>query len=328
MTNFRTPIQIEAQNDSITYQDKIMMLGSCFSENIGTKLNDYKFDALSNPFGILYNPESIAESLDTIIDQKVFTEDDLFKHEGVWHSFAHHSRFSNADQTLMLKTINEHITAAHQHLKQCKYLILTFGTSWVFEHIENKQVVANCHKLPSKTFQRYRLSLSAILDRYQHLLERLRVTNPQLKLIVTVSPIRHLKDGFQENQLSKSTLTLACHQITNMLDDCHYFPSYEIMMDDLRDYRFYEGDMVHPSDLAIDYIWEQFCNAWVNTSAQKEFKSIEKISSASKHRPFNPKTEVHQGFIKKQLELIKQLEQKNPALNFSEEKEIFTEQLI
>lgn len=326
MNSFRTTFVIP-KNQLISFNTHLLSLGSCFSENIGSKLEYYKFPININPFGILYNPESIAQSIEILIDKKEFTINDLFEENGVYNSFYHHSRLSHTDPNVCLNQINKAINEASDHLRTCKVLLITFGTAWVYELKRNNQIVSNCHKVPAKEFNRFKLSTHQIIDRYKELVGKLRSLNPELKILFTVSPVRHLKDGAAENQLSKATLIMAVHQLVKELTGASYFPSYEIMMDDLRDYRFYNEDMIHPSPVAVDYIWEKFCKAVINEDSQKLMPEIAKINQAINHRPFNPETEAHQKFLKSTMVKMEVLEKKL-KINYSREKETLQKQIL
>ena len=328
MSQFRTPFEIAPSPHKITYSDKILSLGSCFSENMGAKLTNYKFPAIINPFGILYNPESIANSIEFLLENKKFTEHDLFEHEGSWNSFYHHSRFSNSNKGNALSLINSSIHQASAHLKHSKFLLITFGTAWVYKHKKKGKIVSNCHKIHEKEFVRYKLSVDEIVERYAHLITILKEQNPGLQLIFTVSPVRHLKDGANKNQLSKSTLIMAVHELIEMVGNASYFPSYEIMMDDLRDYRFYNDDMVHPSPLAIDYIWDKFQQSTFHADTKKLMLEIHKINQALEHRPFQPNSESHQKFLKSILNRIAAIEKEYPAITFEEEKKVLELRII
>ena len=252
-------------------------MGSCFSENIGQKMIDLKYRVDMNPFGILYNPESIANSLKFLLDQQPFTEYDLFQDQGLWNSFYHHSRFSDVDKDVVLNNINRRLTESHEFLKKADLLVITFGTAWAYELVNTGQVVSNCHKVAASFFNRVRLTRHEISVAYRHLLEELWSFNPNLKVIFTISPIRHWKDGAVENQVSKSTLILAVDHLKNDFADrgLSYFPSYELMMDELRDYRFYAEDMIHPSETATDYIWDRFTSIFLNEKSGLLAKEIQ-----------------------------------------------------
>ena len=291
---FRTEVMVLRAEFRIAYPDKIMMLGSCFVENISEKLLSANFQADVNPFGIVYNPVSVANSLYDLINNRAFTEDDLFLHQGVYHSFAHHSRFSDTNKEAVLEQINTRGKQSSAFLREATVLIITFGTANTYRLLSSDKVVSNCHKLPAKLFREERLSVNQIVEEWNRLIESL----PNLKILFTVSPIRHWKDGAHENQLNKATLLLAINELIKANKNCSYFPSYEIMLDDLRDYRFYAEDMIHPSSQAVDYIWEKFSNTYFDTKTKELIKEWESIQKALNHRPFNPDSEEHKQFLK------------------------------
>lgn len=320
---FNTPVIPDISIYPIQYHHKILMMGSCFAEHIGLKLKDAKLSVTLNPMGILFNPESIARCIDFISHATPFTQNNLIYNQGLWSSLDHHGIFSNVDAEICLKNINANIETAHQKLNQADYIILTFGTAWVYRYKPTNEIVANCHKLPGSLFTRERLCVDEITSRYSEIIEKISVTNKNIHFIFTVSPIRHLRDGAVDNQVSKSTLILAIHQLQNKYTNVHYFPSYEIMMDDLRDYRYYNEDMVHPSPLAIEYIWEQFLKSWIDKKAIKTIEEIYKIRTAMSHQPLQPGSESFKKFVSQQLQIISDLTHKYPGLDFTEEKNYF-----
>lgn len=311
------------------YGKKNLFLGSCFSESIGNKMKMYKFDTNINPFGILYNPYSIIRTLKLLLEQKKFKSEDLYFRDGLWHSFDHHGRFSSSDKELMLEKINLHLKEGYEYLIHTDYLYITFGTAWIYEMIKTGEIVSNCHKFPAKDFKRYRLSIAQIVDNFSLVLEKIWGINPGLKIIFTVSPIRHWKDGAYENQLSKATLFLAIDEILKNFNEqkCFYFPSYEIIMDELRDYRFFKEDMIHLTDVAINYIWKKFTGTLVDKESDKINIEVDKILKAYMHRPFNMNTSEHRKFILKSLDEAKKMEKKYPNLNLKLEIKYFEEQL-
>jgi len=327
--SFYTEIQIPEFPGQMDYSKSMMLFGSCFSENIGQKLIDLKFNVDMNPFGILYNPESIANSLRILLEKRAFTEDDLFQDQGLWNSFFHHSRFSDVDQSAALEKINSRISSSHEFLKKADFLVITFGTAWVYELKKTGKIVSNCHKIPATEFKRFRLEVSHITNVYKELLEQIRVFNPKLKVIFTVSPIRHWKDGAVENQLSKATLLLAIDQLIKGFgnQDCSYFPSYELMMDELRDYRFYAEDMLHISQVAVDYIFERFSKVMITKESMDVSKKVIKVRKAFGHRPVNPNTDEFKEFILQNLLQISQLTSQFPNLDFKEERTYFESKL-
>ena len=316
---FRIPVNIQNNNLKISYQDQIILFGSCFSENIGQKLKSYKFNVSINPFGILYNPKSIYKNLIGLIENKKQKEGDLIENNGMYYSWDYHGFYSNESRSELLKNLNTQFLSARKSLKKTKFLILTFGTSWIYKHIESGNIVANCHKVPSDKFDRYRLSTKEIIKDYEYLINRLKDFNPEINIIFTVSPIRHLKDGAHENQLSKSSLLLAIDSLKSTFDNCYYFPSYEIMMDELRDYRFYKNDMIHPSDLAIDYIWKKFRLNFISNHCYDIMNQVKKLRDAVNHKPLNVSSKKHNIFRNKFFEFSKNLSKQNPFLDLKEE---------
>lgn len=317
--NFRTTLSVTKSSDKITHQTNLMSIGSCFSEHIGERLLDYKFPIVINPHGILFNPISIANSLIQIIHNQQLVEDDIFYHNHRWQSFFHHGRFAKADKKDCLNAINQSIQTAHQQLQNLDFLILTFGTANVFEYKKTGQIVANCHKVPNTEFERKRLKINDITTAFQPIFNELKTINPNLKIILTVSPVRHIRDGLVENQRSKSTLLLAADELAKAYDFIIYFPSYELIIDDLRDYRFYKEDMIHPSKVAVDYVWNYFENTYFSKETRQINGQLQKIIQAKKHRPFDEKSENHQLFLRKQVSKINNLQQQYPFLDFGED---------
>jgi hypothetical protein len=319
--SFTTEVQIPEFPWKIDYSKKIMFVGSCFTENVGQRFIDLKFSTDLNPFGVLYNPHSIANSLKILLDKQKFFEFDLFQDQGLWNSFYHHSSFSDIDLDITLEKINSQIVSSHEFLKTADFLILTFGTAWAYQLENNKQVVSNCHKVPASHFNRIRFSVHEIVEAYQHLLEELWVFNPNLKIIFTVSPIRHWKDGAVGNQTSKAILILAIDHLMKIFAsrECAYFPAYELVMDELRDYRYYAADMIHLSEVAIDYIFERFQSVLISQESSICLKAIERIRKAMQHRPFNVNSPEYLKFVKANIQEIEKLLFNFPNINFGEE---------
>jgi len=309
-----TPITKSAVN--ISHQEHVLLLGSCFTENIGEKLTNHKFNATTNPFGIIYNPISLANALHKIIEGFTYTENDLTEHQTKYISFDHHGSFSSFSKQESLVKINKELISAHQHLQETKTIVVTLGTAWVYENIENKKLVANCHKIPAKNFTKRLLSVDEIVQSFSVLGN----TFKNIQFIFTVSPVRHISDGLHENNISKSVLHLAIHQLINNLNNCHYFSAYEMVIDELRDYRFYKEDMIHPTPQAINYVWDKFASTYFNEQTTQLNQRIEKLQQAALHRPFDFESESHQQFIKQQVLQMQQLEKEYPFLNFEEEK--------
>lgn len=311
---FTTKIDIPTSDVNIDHKSRILMFGSCFIENIGEELTQNKFNADVNPFGVLYNPLSISRSLDMLIRNRQITEDDLFGHKGLYHSFYHHSKFSDVNKEAALQKMNHRISQASKNLPHTDILFITFGTAYVYGHKELELIVGNCHKLPASAFHRSRLSIDTIVENWSRLIDNLHKINPKLQIIFTVSPIRHLKDGAHENQLSKSILLLAVDKLCSTYPYAHYFPSYEIVLDELRDYRFYNEDMVHPSNTAIQYIWQRFGKTYFSDTTMQIINEWKKISAALAHRPFNTQTSEYKQFLKQTLLKLQTFENKYPYI--------------
>jgi len=297
--NFRTNIQLKPERNQIDYSSKLFLIGSCFSENISKKLTYYKFQTYSNPFGILFNPIAIETSITNAINKKEYTEKDIFNLNERWHCFDAHSDLSASDKNQLVKNLNSTIKQANKQLINSTHIIITLGTAWVYRFIETDTIVGNCHKIPQKKFLKELLSVEEISASLENISALIKDINPAATIIFTVSPVRHLKDGFVENMQSKAHLLTAIHEIINAKNQLYYFPSFEIMMDDLRDYRFYANDMLHPNETAINYIWEQFKTVWIAESTAKIMNEVEAIQRGLAHKPFNPNSEQHQLFIEK-----------------------------
>ncbi len=325
-----TEIEIEDFGWRMTYQDQLMLMGSCFAENIGEKLKGLKFDTDLNPFGIIYNPMSVAKSIKMLLSDKTYRQDDLFEHRGIWGSFDHHGRFSSTSVEETLLRINQQLEHSRNTIRNAGYLIVTFGTSWAYELRSTSQVVSNCHKFPATDFNRFRLTTEEIVEEYVGLLKSLWAVNKELKVLFTVSPIRHWKDGASGNQLSKATLLLAVDQVINEFGNerCAYFPSYEIVMDELRDYRFYAPDMLHLNQVAVDHIWNKFSDSMISGDSLKLSKRILKILKAVDHRPFNSDSSEYRRFLIGNIETIKEFTRQYPYVDLKNEKQHFESELI
>ena len=295
------------------------MLGSCFIENIGKLLIDNKFNVDLNPFGVLYNPVSIRRAIDILLQQKEFTKNDIFFHNGLYHSFFHHGSFSDIDKDKCLEKINTQLRHSVQSLRNTDVLFITFGTAYVYRSKEKNMVVGNCHKLPSSHFDRYRLSVDDIVKEWDDLIQRLREINPSLQILFTISPIRHLRNGAHDNQLSKSTLLLAIDELAQSNQGIHYFPSYEIVLDELRDYRFYNEDMVHPNNVAINYIWQRFAETYFREDTLSIIEEWAKIHLALNHKAFNPESDGHKYFLRQTLLKLKAFNEKYTYICCKEE---------
>lgn len=317
---FRTQIPLSKTNNPIDYNSKVLSFGSCFAENMADKFDYFKFQNETNPFGIIFNPVSIEKIINRTVQEKWFTEKDVFFHNERWHSFDVHSDLSNSDRQELLETLNKAISETHKQLKQATHIIITYGTSWIYRNLESEQIVANCHKVPQKQFSKELLSVDATEKSIQNTINLIQTLNPNINFIFTISPVRHIKDGFAENQLSKSHLFAGLHQVlkthNSKLITANYFPSYEIMMDELRDYRFYGEDMLHPNQVAIDYIWHKFSENYIAENAILIMKEIDEIQKSLRHRSFNPESEQHQKFLAKLQQRINVLGEKLPHIRF------------
>jgi len=288
---FYTAVNIDSSTFKINYHHRVMTLGSCFAENIGRRLHDAYFFSDVNPFGVLYNPVSIANSMEIVLKNIQFSPTDIFQAKSLWQSFSHSSFFSDISAEACLQKINTRLEIAKEFLKETDFLLITFGTAWVFEDKQSGRVVSNCHKLPANQFVRRRLTVQEIVEVYADLIQRLQVQFPNLKLIFSVSPIRHFKDGAHENNISKSTLILAIEALQKQFPQLDYFPAYEIMMDELRDYRYYASDMLHPSEVAVDYIWKRFSETYFDAETLQIKKELEQLARDLEHRPLHNKSE-------------------------------------
>lgn len=321
--NFRTNVDIHDFGFEIKHSQFCIFTGSCFAENIGFKMKDAKFKCTVNPTGINYNPISVAESVKMAIAGVQIKPADLFFENGIWNHYNFHSRFSGITETEACDKMNSALMDFSTGLKQASYLFVTFGTSYIYELAASGKVVSNCHKLSADKFNRRFVKTEETIEIWRGLLTQLKTINPQLKVIFTVSPVRHLKDGAIGNQQSKSALLLAIKDLSENNPDAFYFPAYEILMDELRDYRFYADDMLHPSEIAIKYIWEKFSESFFDAQTTDLNKKIEKIVSASKHRVFHTETVEHRKFCTTMLNQISELGLTNPGLDFSEEIALF-----
>ena len=314
--DFSTKTNITPWHRPLRHSDKLMVMGSCFAEHIGERLERMKFRSIINPYGVLYNPLSITEGLIRLIEQRPFTEKELHEFpDGGWNTWMHHSRYSQPDKHAALTAINHSLENAAKRLAEADVLILTLGTAWAYRLAETNEVIGNCHKVPERQFVRQRLQVNEIIDAFNKVLDCLSKINPNLRILFTVSPVRHLKDGLHGNQLSKATLLLAVDELCQgHPQQCHYFPAYEIVLDELRDYRFYANDMAHPSPLAIDYVWERFAEHCIEKEAQPFMLQWEKICSGMEHRPFNPQAEKYKQFIEQIIEKIEELKRQYPYI--------------
>lgn len=320
---FFLPFQIQHFPFTISYKDKILLIGSCFSEEIGNKLGELKFDDLQNPNGILYDPLSIADAIFSYIENKPYKEENLFELNGLWHSWKHHSFFSGVNKNDVLNKISASQSKAYSFLKEAKFLIITLGTAFSYQHRNNNEHVANCHKAPADRFIKTLLPVEEMKPCLLNAITALESFNPDLKIIFTISPVKHVKDGVVENNRSKSALIEAVHAVIGQKENVFYFPSYELVTDVLRDYRFYKNDLVHPNKTAVNFVFEKFCESFLDDSAKKILEKIKKVRAAVNHRPFVKESMAYQKFIAAQLQEINKIEIDYPFIDLSKEKKHF-----
>ena len=315
--NFTTQIPIPKTSNPIDYNSRIVSLGSCFAKNIAEKFEYFKFQNIVNPFGIIFNTVSIERIVNRIVNQELFTENDIFFHNDLWHCYEVHSELSNPDKDEFLNNLNEIIESTNQQISKATHIIITYGTSWVYRNIDTNEIVANCHKVPQKQFTKELLSVETNARAIKNTIDLITNINKNAKFIFTVSPVRHIKDGFLENNISKLQLLSAIYQtINHQPPTINYFPSYEILLDELRDYRFYSQDMLHPNQLAIDYIWQRFFQTQISESIYSVMEDVCSIQKDLAHKPFNPNSEKHQHFLSKLRDKIAKLVVEYPFMKF------------
>lgn len=308
---FTTKVNIPKSSFDITHKDKLLLLGSCFTENIGDYLKNYQFPVHTNPFGIIYHPISIFNSLENIISQKKYTESDLIYHNELFISLEHHGDFSGTNKENVLSNINTAIEKSHTFFNLSNYIVITLGTSFVYEYIAQHKIVANCHKIPNTAFKKRLLSVSEIVDAFHKF--STKITDKTI--LFTVSPVRHWRDGASENLRSKSILIESIHQIIEQNSNCFYFPAYEIMMDELRDYRYYAEDMLHPNTVAVKYIWKRFSETYFSEKTAQINQRIEKINLLLQHRIKNENTNAKLEFEQKVAQTIADFKHDFPDIN-------------
>lgn len=294
---FRTELTISTtEKGMITHESKLLMLGSCFSDNIGKRFSDTLFDIVINPFGTIFNPASISRGVDILLNHKQLTASELFEHNGVWNSFSFYSRYSGVNKESVLNAMNQSITTGNEQIKSADVIFITLGTAYIYIH--NGEIVSNCHKLPNNQFERRILGVGEIVETLSTMITNIHSVNQHAKVIFTVSPIRHLADGLADNSLSKSTLRVAIAELVKLHPQlCSYFPAYEIVNDDLRDYRFYSSDMIHPNDMAIDYIWEKLSECYLDSKTTETMKRCSKLLKRINHKPMTDNEELRTKFL-------------------------------
>lgn len=302
----------------IQYDQELLLMGSCFAEEIGGKLQEHRFNTLVNPHGILYNPLSITQALTTYLDGKVYTREDLFMHNDLWNSWDHHSRFSGLTPEATLENIHRMQAAATKAIENADWLIITLGSAHAYILKENNRLAGNCHKVPAGNFYKRMLTVDEVVTALDNVMHRLFFRNRKINILFTVSPVRYIRDGVVENNLSKAILLQAVHHLVNKFNRLFYFPAYELVIDDLRDYRFYKEDMVHPNELAVNYVWEQVIKAGISPGSQELLHSIAEITRAANHRAFNPESPQHRQFLSHYAARVQQLMAAHPQLKLDD----------
>jgi hypothetical protein len=320
---FFLPIQISGPTQPIHYPQKIMLCGSCFTEHIGQQLMDMKFDVLQNPNGILFDPLSVARSLISYLEPRIYQPEDLFFYQELWQSWNHHGLFSTTSQGSTLQGINRSQQAAHHFLKKTDWLIVTLGSAFSYHLKEKNQPVANCHRAPGDWFAKKLLTVEEMLANLDEAIHRMMDYNSQLQIIFTISPVRHIRDGVIENNRSKARLIEVVHQLVSKFNRTYYFPAYELVIDVLRDYRFFDKDLVHPNYVGTQYVMEKFMEYYVSADSRQLAEEIRKLLIARKHRPHHPDTDAHRQFIKEQYSKTVTLAGQFPLLDFKDELEYF-----
>jgi predicted nucleotidyltransferase len=325
MNTFRTLLIPKPSPKRISLSDRILTIGSCFSDAIGSQLIMNKVTCNANPFGTLYNPFSIHKAVQYAVLNQPVPEDTFLQRNDVFFNYDFHSEFSSLNLSQLKAQLKTMISASHSFLRNAQWLIVTYGTAWVYERADTNSAVANCHKMPQAMFTKSLMTQKKLLDSFGSMYESLKTINSDINVLLTVSPVRHIKDTLELNSVSKSVLRVACHTLTQQYPHVHYFPSYEIMMDDLRDYRFYKADMIHPNEVAEEYIWTKFADQYFNDELRTFMVRWKEIQAALAHKPFHSASLAHQQFLK---ESLKKLEELKGLVNVDEEIEILTKQLI
>lgn len=328
MINFHLQFPIPEFKSKINYKQKIVFIGSCFAENIGSLFKEYKLDALVNTHGIQYNPFSVANALTKCISKQLVNDHELFFANELWNSWEHHSRFSKSKKEDAVYEMNDYINKGYEYLKTADWLIITLGSSFAYKHIENNRFVSNCHKIPQKEFSKYCFSTLEAVTHLENVIRQLLGKNKNLKVVFTVSPVRYVRDGVVENNLSKARLIDAVHTLVSQFQNCFYFPSYELIIDDLRDYRFFENDLVHPNQQAIHYVFNKFVETTFDLESKNIIEKIKEIITAKNHRPADRNINSYQSFKHMFLNKSLILKKEYPYLNLEEEIRFFENKSI
>lgn len=315
---FSTVVPVDEALVKIDYDSKIVGLGSCFAVNMAQKFKRFQFKTGANPIGILFHPLAIQKLLEYATTNYEFSSKDVFLYNEIWSCFDAHSDMNELEEDEIIENLNSAVIEFSMSIKEASHVFLTFGTAWVYERKEDRKVVANCHKVAQDCFVKRLLSYDEVLQSYHEITRLIHELNPEVQIVFTVSPVRHIKDSFVGNQRSKSHLIGALHQLIEEKKEskCSYFPAYELVMDELRDYRFYDQDMLHPNQLAIDYIWGRFLESFISLETRLIMKKVEEVTKAMEHRPFNPTSEQHLKFMDSLIDKIDFLLDRYPFMNF------------
>lgn len=323
--DFRTELLLQPSAWKFGLKDSLLTIGSCFAQSIGQRLTENKFRAMVNPFGTTYHPFAIHKLMRYASFHGYPTEHTYLVNRGIHYNYDFHSSLADRSKANLQKQIEERIAAAHHYLKDCRVVLLTYGTAWMYERADTHEPVANCHKMPAAVFTRRLTSVEEIIDSFDSAIKSIEPADQNLQFILTVSPVRHLNDTLPLNSVSKSVLRLACHQLSEKYKQVHYFPAFEIMMDDLRDYRFYESDLIHPSESALEYLWQKFISCYCDQSTHQVLMQWNEIKKALAHKPFHATSDSHQNFL---LSTLKKLEDLKDKIDVQSEINQLRQQLI
>lgn len=328
MNTFRTVVPQSKFPFKISHKSQILCVGSCFAEHIGGFFHDHKFNTVINPCGISYNPISICDTINRLVDNTPILADELVTNNNRYYHWGFHGEYSSDSPDTLIAQLNDTVSNGHIFLKDTDVIFITLGTSFAFRLVDQDMIVANCHKFPNDDFTRELLDQEEITNALSESINKLFSTNPNLNIVFTISPVRHIRDGLIENQRSKAQLINATHKLVADFEQVHYFPSYELIMDDLRDYRFYKRDMIHVNDVALAYVWEHCQGAFFDSETATLVKSISKIAKDCAHRPIHPNNPQHQSFLAGLIDKIKALQKEHPNLDYTTELEKIRNQLL
>ncbi|MGL5913724.1 MAG: GSCFA domain-containing protein [Bacteroidales bacterium] len=322
--SFFTPVNAPKFTQQIDYHHKMLFIGSCFANSMAERMQVRKFSVGYNPFGVLYNPKSIANAIERMSERIVLTEGDLNYEHNLWFSYTHHSKFSHANKSECLRRINQSVQKGAWALRTADFLLITLGSAIVYQHKVRGEIVANCHKSLKANFEVQLLSVKEVHNALEHILQTAHKINPSLRIIFTVSPIRYSLADMHQNQISKASLLLGLHDFLQRHSECFYFPAYEIMLDELRDYRFYKADMQHPNDIAVEHIWQKFVQIAIAPTSLTHMKKIESMLAVKQHHPFNPSSPDYAELLRKQTKVLEELASVFPHIDWREEKAFFS----